>query len=283
VPEDRETDFNTELTAAMDLARKSSLKVAAFLIVAAIIAKASAGPALSTLTGVTPEMVAGLVSPLIAEAVPREFEGKKDWGKTKNITTGLRSEGNFFRFDIHSKKSEVNDGVWKKYRVTLVDPDKNLEVRVDNLRTLDSGRYALTLFVAAKVHGWALAVVYEHGVHVISLEAEGDTSIRLWVDADVAVETVQSSTFIPGVELRPVVSDAQIKFDDFKLKRISDVRGAVAKELGELLRKELQKQLSGPKLVDRLNRSLQKHPERLRLSPDMLLGKSSPKKRASSP
>jgi hypothetical protein len=277
-------DFDTtEQTAGMDRAPKSALKAVAFLAVAAAIVKAMAGPSLATLTGITPEMVAQLVSPLIAEAMPREFEGKKDWGKTKTVTTGLHSDGNFFRFDIHRQRSEVNDGVWKKYRVTLIEPDKNLEVRIDNLRTLESGKYALTLFVAAKVHGWARAVVYEHGVHVISLDAEGDTAIKLWVDAEVGVETVQSSTFIPGVELRPVVTDARLKFDDFKLTRISDVRGAVAKELGELLRKELQKQLSGPKLVDRLNHSLQKHPERLRLSPDMLLGKASPKKKASSP
>lgn len=277
-------DFDTtEQTAGMDRAPKSALKAVAFLVVTAALVKASAGPALSTFTGVTPEMVAQLVTPLIAEAVPREFEGKKDWGKTKNVTTGLRSEGNFFRFDIHSKKKEVNDGIWKKYRVTLIEPDKNLELRVDNMHRLESGKYVLTLFVAAKVHGWARAVVYEHGVHVISLEAEGDTAIRLWVDAEVGVETVESSTFIPGLELRPVVTDARLKFDDFKLTRISDVRGAVAKELGDLLRKELQKKLSGPKLVDHFNRVLQKHPERLRLSPDMLLGKSSPKKQASSP
>src|SRR4051812_6798069 len=277
-------DFDIMKTnAGMDRASQTTLRVVAFLFVVAAVAKAMAGPSLASLTGITPEVVAQLVTPLIAEAVPREFEGKKDWGKTKKVTTGLRSEGNFFKFDIHSKKTEVNDGIWKKYRVTLIEPEKNLEIRIDNLRTLESGKYALTLFVAAKVHGWARAVVYEHGVHVISLDAEGDTAIKLWVDAEVGVETVQSSTFIPGVELRPVVTDARLKFDDFKLTRISDVRGAVAKELGELLRKELQKQLSGPKLVDRLNHSLQKHPERLRLSPDMLLGKASPKKKASSP
>jgi hypothetical protein len=66
------------------------------------------------------------------------------------------------------------------------------------------------------------------------------------------------------------------------LTRISDVRGAVAKEIGDLLRKVLQKELSGPKLVDRLNRSLQKHPEKLRLSPDQLLGKSTPKRKKDS-
>jgi hypothetical protein len=283
-PLNEETDFDsTKQRAGMDRAPKSALVIAAFLFVAAAIVKATAGPSLATLTGITPEMIAQLVTPLIAEAVPREFEGQKDWGKTETVTSGLHSDGNFFKFDIHRQTKEVNDGIWKKYRVTLIEPEKNLEIRIDDMHRLESGKYALTLFVAAKVHGWARAVVYEHGVHVISLDAEGDTSIRLWVDAEVGVETIESSTFIPGLQLQPVVTDARLKFDDFKLTRISDVRGAVAKELGDLLRNELQKKLSGPKLVDRFNRALQKHPERLRLSPDMLLGKSSPKKQASSP
>jgi hypothetical protein len=280
-PLNEETAFDTtEQTAGMDRAPKSALAIAAFLFVAAAIVKATAGPSLATLTGITPEMIAQLVTPLIAETVPREFEGQKDWGKTKTVTSGLHSDGNFFKFDIHRQTKEVNDGIWKKYRVTLIDPDKNLVIRIDDMHRLESGKYALTLFVAAKVHAWAQAVVYEHGVHVISLDAEGDTSISLWVDAEVGLETVESSTFIPGLQLQPVVTDARLKFDDFKLTRISEVHGKIANELGDLLRKEMQKKLSGPKLVDRFNHALQKHPERLRLSPDMLLGKSAPKKKS---
>jgi hypothetical protein len=283
-PHNQQTHFDTtEQTAGMDRAPKTALKLFAFVVVAVGLMKATAGPTFTALTGITPELVAQLVTPLIAEAIPREFEGKKDWGKTREVTRGLHSDGNFFNFDIHREKKEVNDGVWKKYRVTLVDPDKNLDVRIDNLQQQESGKYTLTLFLAAKVHAWAKVVVYKQGLRVLSLEPEGDTSIRLWVDAEVGVETVQSSSFIPAIELQPVVSDARLKFDDFRLTRIGDVHGDIAKEIGELLRKELQKQLSGTKLVDRFNHSLQKHPERLRLSPDMLLGKSSPKKKTSSP
>jgi hypothetical protein len=249
-----------------------------FLVGVAAIVQAPAGPALTTLTGITPEFVGQFIGPIIADSIPREFKGSKDWGKTTKITSGVRSSGNFFDFNIHRKTSQVNDGVWKKYRLTLVEPEKNLTVRIDNLHSIDSGKYALTLFVAAKVHGWARGTVYESGVHVISLEAEGDTSIRLSIDAEVAIDSVQSSTFIPGVELKPTVTGAKLKFDDFRLTRISDVRGPIARELGDLLKNELQKQLSGPKLVAKLNRSLTKHPEKLRLSPDMLLGKASPKK-----
>jgi hypothetical protein len=265
----------------MNRALKSARPVTAFLAVAIVIANGVAAQSLSTLTGITPEMVAPLLTPLIADAVPREFEGQKDWGKTAKIISGLHSNGNFFKFDIHRETTEVNDGVWKKYRITLVEPEKNLQIRIENMHRLESGKYALTLFVAAKMHAWARAVVYEHGVHIISLEAEGDTSIRLWTDAEVAVETVKSSTFIPGVQLTPVVTDAKLKFDDFKLQRISDLHGKIANELGDLLRKELQKKLSGPKLAERFNHALQKHPEKLRLSPDILLGKAPSKKKSS--
>jgi hypothetical protein len=238
----------------------------------AAIANLPAGPALTSLAGITPEAIARFAAPVIAEAIPREYEGSKDWGKTTRITTGLRSSGNFFKFDIHRQKSWVNDGVWKKYKLTLVDPEKSLALRIENLKSLGAGKYALTLFVAAKVHGWARARVYESGVHVVSLEAEGETSIRLWLDAEIEVATVPTSSFIPGVELRPVITDARLKFDDFRLKRISDLRGSAARELGDLLRDALEKELRGPKLVAKLNRSINKHPERLRLTPDKLLG-----------
>lgn len=241
----------------------------------AAIVKTAADPALTTLGGVTPDVVAQLVAPIIADSIPREYEGTKDWGKTARVTTGLHSDGNFFRFDIHRQKNEVNDGVWKKYKLTLVDPDKNFSLRIENLRSLESGGYSLTLFVAAKIHGWGRAIAYEHGVHIISVEAEGDTSIRLWIDTEIGIESVQTSSFLPGIAVKPVVTDANLKFDEFKLKRISDVKGAIAHDAGDLLKKALQKELAGPKLVAKLNHSLQKHPEKLRITPDMLLGKSS--------
>ncbi len=271
-----------EQTAGMDRAPKIAVAVFAFLVIAAGIMKAMAGPAITALAGISPEMIAPIIGPIIEEVIPRTYEGSKDWGKTTTIKQ-LHSDGNFFKFDIHRQPREVNDGVWKKYKLELVDPDKNLTVRIDNLHATESGQYALTLFVAAKIHGWARTTVYEKGVHVISLEAEGDTSIRLWLDADVGIETVKSSLLVPGIELRPTITDAKLKFDDFRLTRISDVKGALAHDLGGLLRHALEKELSGPKLVDKLNHSLEKHPEKLRFTPDMLLGKSTPKKKRSEP
>jgi hypothetical protein len=231
--------------------------------------------------GFAPDVVSQVAARIIAAEIPREIERKKDWGKTKEITTGLHSNGNFFKFDIHRDKSEVNHGVWKQYKLTLIDPDKNLDVQIQNLRTLENGRIALTLFVVAKVHGWAQTTVYDRGVHLIGLEAEGDTGVRLTLDAEVGVTPLKSSSFLPaGYALDPTVTDAHIQFDDFHLSRISDLRGTLAKQIGVVLREAVEKELQGPKLTAKINESIAKHRERLQLTPEMLLGKLVSKEKA---
>lgn len=251
--------------------KQISIVAFAILVGTAAISESLPVPA-ATNAGAAPEVVSAVASALIAESIPREYERSKDWGRTKRITTGLRSSGNFFEFDIHRRKTEVKHGVWKKYRVTLVEPDKNLTVRIENVRSTGQGQIALSLYVTAKVHGWARAKVYDRGIHIIALEAEGETSVRLWLDAQIAIESVRSNAFLPGIAIRPVVSGARLALDDFRLTRISDLRGAIAHELGDGLRHVIEDELAGPKLVAKLNRSIEKRRDRLQFTPNRLLG-----------
>jgi hypothetical protein len=227
--------------------------------------------------GYSPDAISHVAAKIIAAEIPREYERKKDWGKTKAVTTGLHSNGNFFKFDIHRETSDLNHGIWKQYKLTLIDPDKNLDVQIENLRTLDSGHIALTLNIAAKVHGWAQTVVYDRGIHVVGLEAEGDTGVRLSLDADIGVNSIKTGSFLPGYAIDPTVTDARIAFEDFRLTRISDLRGPIARELGVILRDAVEAELKGPKLTAKINESINKHRDRLQLTPEMLLGKFVPK------
>jgi hypothetical protein len=243
---------------------------------AGIVTLVDRGPGSAATTGgAAPEIVSRIAARLIADAIPREYERSKDWGRTKNITTGLRSSGNFFDFDIHRRKTVVNHGVWKKYRVTLIEPDQNLVVRIENLRTVAPGRLALTFFVTAKLHAWARAKVYDRGIHLIALEAEGDAAVRLWLDAEIAIESTPSALYVPGIALRPQVTSARLSLDDFRLHRISDVRGAIAHELGDALRHVIEDELSGPQLVAKLNHAIEKRRDRLEFTPRMLIDSNS--------
>jgi hypothetical protein len=216
---------------------------------------------------------------MIAEAIPREFERKKDWGRTKEITSGLRSSGNFFKFDIHRTKSTVNDGVWKHYRATMIEPEKNLLVRIDNLRSLAAGKIGFTLFVTTKLHGWGRAKVYENGIHLIALEAETDAKVSLWLDCEIALEAAPAS-FLTGIAVRPQITAARMKLDEFRLTRVSDVSGPVVRELGDGIKSLIEDELNGPKLAAKLNRSIEKRRDKLVFTPEMLLGTTSGKNSA---
>jgi hypothetical protein len=218
------------------------------------------------------EAISQIAARLIADAIPREYQRSKDWGQTKSITTGLRSSGNFFEFDIHRRKKQVKHGIWKTYRVLLVEPEKNLLVRIDNLRSIGPGRTALTLVITARLHGWARAKVYERGIHIIALEAEADSTIHLSLDAEISLESVETASWLSGVAIRPVITDARLTFDDFRLSRISDLRGSLAQELGNGLRHLIEDELTSEKLTAKLNRAIEKRRDRLQFTPDMFFG-----------
>jgi hypothetical protein len=224
--------------------------------------------------GLPPEAVAKVVADMIADAIPREYEKYKDWGNTKRITTGLDFKGHPWDPKIDRRKSDVNDGVWKHYRVTLVEPEKNLAVRVDNLRSLDAGQVGFTLNITAKLHGWAQARVFGDGVSLGTYTGEGDSVVNLTIDGEIALETTPSS-FLTGVAIHPHVTAARVKLDDFRLTRIGEIRGALAHDLGDGLKRLIEDELEGPKLVDKLNHSIDKHREKLKITPERLLGMTS--------
>jgi hypothetical protein len=249
--------------------------VALLLVLSAVVGTRAADDASPpTIGGLPSEAVANFVAGMIADAIPHEYEKYKDWGNTKRITTGLDFKGHPWDPKIDRRKSEVNDGIWKHYRVTLVEPEKNLTVRIDNLHSLDAGRIAFTLEVAAKLHGWAQARVYEDGVPLGTYTAEGDSVVDLSIDGDIALETTPSS-FLAGIAIEPHVTAARVTLDDFRLTRLGEIKGPLAHELGKGMRDLIQDELDGPKLVEKLNHSIDKRRNKLKITPEKLLGLTS--------
>ncbi len=195
---------------------------------------------------------------IIEQAIPREYEKRKDWGRTKNITVGLRNDG----FKIHRRKKAVKHGTWKRYRIRLVEPENTLRVRIENLRPGEEGRMAFTLRLNAALDLWARAKVYRYGVHVIALEAEGDAKIDLEIDCEIGLQ-LQTQDGRPGVALHPRLTAARLDIAEFHLHRVSNAHGPIVRELGEELPRLIESELQGPKLLAKLNRALEKKRDRL--------------------
>src|SRR5262245_61207363 len=65
------TDFSKHWAICVYRLFRFSFAAAAFLIAIAAIVRAPAGPTLSALSGIAPELIGPLVGPIIAEAIPR--------------------------------------------------------------------------------------------------------------------------------------------------------------------------------------------------------------------
>ena len=196
---------------------------------------------------------------LIEDAIPAHYDKQKDWGKTKNITVGIRNEG----LKLVRRKKPVKHGVWKHYQVWQVNPEEHLKVRIENLRTLDGGRVGFTLVLSAKLDLWARAKVYQYGVHLIALEVEGQTAFDLSLDCEVGAR-LKKIDDVTSVAVEPLVAEARLSLHDFRLNRVSNAKGFLVREIGEEVQNLVERELQGPKLTAKLNRAIDKKRDRLK-------------------
>ena len=223
------------------------------------VAPAARSPVEKPLVDTARNALAWTFAQLIEDAIPAHYDKQKDWGRTKNITVGIRNEG----IKLKRLKKPVKHGVWKHYQVWQVDPDKHLSVRIENLRTLDArrGRVYVGSLPRSSTCG-PRAKIYQYGVHLIALEVEGQTGFDLALDCQVGA-WLKRDNKKTSVAVEPLVGDARLALRDFRINRVSDAKGPLVRELGEEVRELVERELQGPKLTAKLNRAIEKKRDRL--------------------
>lgn len=206
--------------------------------------------------------LAHTISTLIRNAIPLEYEKRDDWGATKEVVVGLRATGNLRNFDIHRRRKAVNHGVWKHYQLRMLEPEKNLAVQLTRLESRPGGGVNFTLRIDARLDAWARAKAYEYGVHLIALELEGDARVTLEIVGEItlAITAVDNS---PAIAVLPSVQEARLSLNEFHLRRVSNAKGPLVRELGDALRQLVEDEINGPALTAKLNRAIAKQRDRL--------------------
>lgn len=213
--------------------------------------------------------LARLVADCVEAAIPRQYDKKVDWGATISVTTGLRTNRDGLRIKVRRRKKQVDHGLWKHYRLRLVDPERDLAVRVANLRPLEGGRAGLTLVVDARLDAWGRAKAYQYGIHLFALEIVGHARVRLTIDCEVGLNVDQKDRR-PVVAFDLHVADSSLDVVDLQLERISNARGPVVRELGDGLHRVVRSQLASRELTPKLNRAIQKRQHRLQVETPIL-------------
>jgi hypothetical protein len=217
--------------------------------------------------GEAPESVQRLLTSLVIEAIPHEYEDTSKWGMKKEVFGGIKLRREGWRIETQRRRRKVNHGTWRRYHIRLVDPDKNLTVRVLNVADLGDGRLGCHVVVRARLDATARIAEWNRGIQLISLSTRGEADVRLRMTCAIGL-TIDPSRLPPDVILSPEVTAADVSLRALRIRHISKARGPLAREAGDALRAILAGKIDEkePKLVERINRQIAKHKNELRFS-----------------
>ena len=212
------------------------------------------------------EPLSGAIRQAILNELKDKYEDEKNWGHTTEALRGVRVRGQGLKLRLEKRTKPVNDGLWQRYVVTLVEPERQLHVSLDKLQLTDKGRIAFALRLSAKLRGEAHIERWERGVKLLGISAQGDATVAATIDCDVGIR-FEPGKLTSDVLLDPHVTAISLELIDLDVHRISKLGGKAAHELGDSFTPMVARQLKRreAKLAAKANASIAKQSDRLRL------------------
>lgn len=158
-----------------------------------------------------------LIHKMALPAIPKYYEDNSGWGATVPAPPDLRLPRlrTYIKVDDHL---EVPDGIWKKFRIWIDDPAKDVTIRVLDMQKNDAGGFRLKIEADAALHGQAEVKPWRLGLGLPMVKGDADTLVNLLLDVDVKI-ALDTKKFPPDVNLIPKVVASKLQLKDFNLKK----------------------------------------------------------------
>lgn len=210
---------------------------------------------------------------VLLTAVPHEYEDRKHWDKTTEIFDGVKIQQRGYNIRMTERKRRVNHGAWHKFKVELIEPDRLLKLVIDQIRPLDVGRFQFDVRLASRLR---CRTDFEHwvlGVKGLNFTTISDADVEVVSHCEVVIRAeLNPKSFLPDLVLEPTVRRVELFLRNLRVKRIGEIRGDVAKGIGEMARHDLENliQAQEGRVVKNANEAIQKKQSNLRLSASKL-------------
>lgn len=213
------------------------------------------------------EKVDALITKMVLQNIPHQFREDKDWGGQQSRWNGIDFRLDGMKVKTHRKKKMVNHGTWKKYEVSLLNPNEQFLISVKNMRESDDGKMAFDVHAAANLKIDGRQAKWIKGVQVFNVSVDGKTKIELVTTIE--LRTLMDMTkFPPDLVFRPEATAVQITVKDFRIDRISKVGGEVTQQISRLAQRAIEDRLKSEeaKTLNRINQQFADNAEKLKLS-----------------
>jgi hypothetical protein len=202
--------------------------------------------------------------------LPQKFDDEDGWGDEKRIQSGLNVDFDGGKLKTSRRWNMVNHGTWLRGSGELVDPVNTFTLRAIQLPDPDEGTQRYEIHTSAKLQVNGRQQQWNYGVMLWSISADAVVDLSLHAVLDVKSEVVTTDK---GARLRfvPSVTQATAKMENFRLQRISHLKGTVVQAHGEVIEELIQMRLrrENKDLPARVNKAIQKKADRLEIPFDI--------------
>ncbi|QDT55362.1 hypothetical protein Pan44_34050 [Caulifigura coniformis] len=213
---------------------------------------------------------ASLAREIALHVIPENYRDDRHWDKTEKVASGVKvkTKGGQVRFEQREKK--VNHGFWRRFSMSLINPDKTLELDIRNIRKTPDGATRFDLFVAVRARCETQFALWTWGVKGINGTVESDVTVQALLDCSFRVDSeFMPDSLLPVFVVQPHFHDLDLKLTDVDTRKIGLLGGWVAEELGNGTRKAFEDLLQSQErpLLERIRKTVAKKQDRLRLNP----------------
>jgi hypothetical protein len=199
----------------------------------------------------------------VVAQVPRQVEDRAEWGKTVPITSDVRFP-RLARVKVKvGDREEYPHGLWKKTKVWMDDPAKDVQIQVRDFKVGERGTFQLGIDVTAAVHGEHEWKPWQKGFALPGLTVQADAKVFLALECEVGV-TFDFTKLPPDVKVQPKVLKPRVDLQEFDLLRLGNkiitVEGDRVRDLGIELKDVLQTYIRSQEaeVQRQLNQALEK-------------------------
>jgi hypothetical protein len=218
------------------------------------------------------QALADMARDAVLKSLKPEYDKEENWGHQKEIVDGYHwtEHADGWHWDKQTKK--VNEGTWRRYRVRLDNPERNLQLSFTTPQPAANGGTAFQAILTARLWAEGVQEQWVLGVKGLNFHIEGYATVRAKLDVVVNIEPVSGASF-GTIEVLPQVTGVQLELLDLTLTKVDMLHGDAARELGRMLKdvvaSEIRKQ--EPKAAAKINAQIEKNRAKLQFSPSQML------------
>jgi len=201
--------------------------------------------------------LAAQIKKAVLARMPKEYEDLSEWGQTIPLPTDVRFPRLRRAVIKKGDRYEVPHGVWKRTKVWIADPDRDLQIRIADVRKADKGQTRVRVEALVTLRGSRERQRWAKGVELFDVTADADAVVAIGLDCDVKV-SLDVKKLPPEVHIEPKVVGVQLDLKQFNIRRVGPVLVLEQGELGEELKQRLQEQMKAyePQVKEYANRAL---------------------------